>query len=89
MIEDLAPASDSFTPYTIEVVPIDDVSRLLDIPRRTVCRDILSALAKLSAAGKVEQLFALAQCAQAADYGPVLRCGSIECRPEKWVLTND
>jgi hypothetical protein len=68
--------------YTISVMPLHHVSRLLDIPERTVRRSLLRAMEKLSADGQLESLFALAQCAQREDYGPTIRCGSVECLPK-------
>ena len=70
--------------FAILVVPFDDVSRLTGISARTVRRDSVRSLGKLSKDKRLEQFFALAQYIQRYGYGPRFRCGSIECRPEKW-----
>jgi hypothetical protein len=72
---------------SLNLTPTKEIARRLNIPQRTIERTLSTALNKLSASGQLEQLFSLAQHG-GAERGSDIRCGSIECRPEKWVFFN-
>jgi DNA-binding NarL/FixJ family response regulator len=70
-------------------MPHSEIAAKLGASESTVKRQLNSALAKLEAAGQLESFLAIAQHAQAIREmgieGVRIPCGSIECRPDKWV----
>ena len=81
-------------PHTsLDLMTHSEIAAKLGDSESTVKRQLNSALAKLEVAGQLESFLAIAQHAQATRElefdGVRIPCGSIECRPEKWVCYAD
>jgi hypothetical protein len=80
--------SESEVIFSLLVVPIEEVSKRLRIPHRTVDRDLDRALGKISRTGNLEKLFALSLAQRAANAAAAarvrIRCGSVECQRAHW-----
>lgn len=78
-------------PAALDLIPHSEIAAKLGASESTVKRELNSALAKLKAAGQLEGFLAIAQHVQATRElkftgGVHIPCGSIECRPDKWVF---
>ena len=78
-------------PAALDLIPHGEIAATLGVSESTVKRQLNSALAKLEAAGQLEGFLAIAQHVQVTRElksmgGVRIPCGSIECRPEKWVF---
>lgn len=72
---------------SLPLMPVQDISSRLGISTRRVEQILSSAMRKLQADGQIDALIALTvKRANPDDFRPFIRCGSIECRPEKWVF---
>lgn len=73
----------------LTLMAIHEIARREGISVPSVYRALHSATQKIRQAGAYEGFVLLVKVAQTAlpeDFHPIIRCGSIECRPEKWVL---
>jgi len=65
---------------------ISEIASKLEMSEAAVRKQIYRGLRKLARAGEKENFAALVHQAQLKKAGPYIRCGSIECRPEKWTF---
>ncbi len=76
-------------PASLDLMPHSEIAAKRGTSESTVKRQLNSALAKLEAAGQLESFLAVAQHSQATREreidGVRIPCGSIECRPDKWI----
>ncbi len=75
-------------PASLDLMSHSEIAAKLGTSESTVKRQLNSALAKLEAAGQLEGFLAIAQHSHAIremGIGVRIPCGSIECRPDKWV----
>ena len=63
---------------------IDAIARELNISEATVRVLIARGLRKIAQAGDAESFATIVRLTR--DRSAVIRCGSIECRPEKWAF---
>lgn len=72
---------------SLPLIPVPDIGSRLGISTRRVEQLLSSAMRKLQTDGQLDALIALAvKRANPDEFHPLIRCGSIECRPEKWVF---
>jgi hypothetical protein len=66
---------------------IREIANELQMSEAAVRQQISRGLRKLVRAGEAENFATLVRLTQLKNAGqPNIRCGSIECRPEKWVF---
>lgn len=65
---------------------IDEIANELNISEATVRVLIARGLRKIKQAGDAERFATVVRLTATQSVG--IRCGSIECRPEKWVFIN-
>lgn len=73
-------------PASLDLTPHSEIAARLGTSESTVKRLLKSAIAKLEAADQLENLIGAVKQAKAAREVGRIPCGSIECRPEKWLF---
>lgn len=76
-------------PADLNLMPLAEIARREGLSLIGVQKILQRSFRKLEDAGEYAEFIQLAQIAQHAkpgDFHPVIQCGSIECRPDKWAF---
>lgn len=71
----------------LNLTPISQIARREGISESAATRALHRAIRTLESDGQLEKFLQIVGFTQGdKDYHPIIRCGSIECRPEWWVF---